>query len=417
MQATVHPAQARGSIAAAPSKSHAQRCIAAALLAEGSSNLRNMPDNDDVAAALGIARSLGAGVEHSGDSVIVTPPKQLTGGTLHCGESALCMRMFAPIAALADIPCTLKGSGSLQTRPMDMLADSLSTFGVTVTTTDGHAPLRLQGPLHGGFTELDGGITSQVVTGLLLALPRCPGDSRIRLSNPVSLPYIRMTMDVLNSFGVTVEHNPEGSEYNIPGGQAYRGCDVQIEGDWSGAAFMLVAGALGGPVTIAGLPEENRPDGQIVSLLRSMGAEVQHSGDAVTVTRGDLRPLNTDISQCPDLLPPLVALALHCPGHSRITGVERLQYKESNRVAALINGFGALGAKLSYTDDCLHIHGGTLGGGSVSSGGDHRIAMALAIGALHTTGPITIDNVACVSKSWPGFFRDLPALGISVTQP
>jgi len=417
MQATIHPAQARGSIVAPPSKSHAQRCIAAALLAHSTSILQNMPDTDDVVAALNIAHSLGAEIERTGDTVVINPPKQLKGGPLHCGESALCMRMFAPIAALADIPCTLEGTGSLLTRPMDMLAESLAPFGITVTTTDGHAPLRLQGHLHGGFAKLDGGITSQVVTGLLLALPRCPEDSRIRLSNPVSLPYIRMTLDVLNTFGVTVEHSPEGTEYIIPGNQTYRGSDVQIEGDWSGAAFMLVAGALGGPVTVAGLPNENRPDGGILSLLQSMGAEVQHSGDAVTVCRGDLRPLRTDISQCPDLLPPLVALAVHSPGHSRITGVERLQYKESNRIAALITGFGALGAKLSYADDCLHIHGGTLGGGCVSSIGDHRIAMALAIGALHATGPVTIDNAACVSKSWPGFFRDLSALGISVTQP
>ena len=416
MTTAIVPSHAAGTLPAPRSKSHAQRCIAAALLASGRSTLRHVPAARDVEAALGIARALGATLQRTADTVVITPPERITGDRLDCGESALAMRMFAPIAALGGLPVTLTGGGSLRNRPMSMVARSLAPFGVRVVSDNGHAPLKLAGRLVAADAVLDGAVTSQSLSGLLMALPRCDGDSRIVVTRPVSLPYLRMTIDVMRDFGVNIHGNDDGTEYRIPGGQIYSGTDPAIEGDWSGAAFALVAGALGGPVTVTGLPPEHRPDGIIPGLLRTMGAKVHHSGDGITVVRGDLRAFEADLRHHPDLLPPLAALALHCTGTSRITGIDRVRHKESDRIAALIQGFSALGADMTYRDDCLCITGGPLRSGRVSCAADHRIAMALAIGALGAGGPVAIDDTRCVAKSYPAFFDDLHRLGVTLAQ-
>jgi 3-phosphoshikimate 1-carboxyvinyltransferase len=414
MKKRIVPSGVSGVIEAPASKSYAQRAVAAALLAPGTSTLDGLTLCDDTEAAIRVAGALGAATELKGRTLRVDGGLNPRTACLHCGEAGLCIRMFTPIAALSGARLTLTGHGGLLTRPVDFIEAPLTQLGVRVTTHAGCPPITVQGPLQGGNADVDGSVSSQFITGLLMAAPSAARDTVLRVTNPKSTPYLDMTMDVLGDFGIRVDHR-DYRAFRIPGGQRYRPADYAVEGDWSGAAFLLVAGAVSGPVTVANLnPDSRQADRAIVDALRACGATLAAEAGGLTVSAGRLRGFTFDATHCPDLFPPLTALAAACDGVTEIAGVSRLTHKESNRGAALRHEFGKMGVRVDVDGDRMIVCGAVPRGAVIDSHGDHRMAMAAAVAALRASGPVLIDNPDCVAKSYPGFFDAVARLGARV---
>jgi 3-phosphoshikimate 1-carboxyvinyltransferase len=414
MERTVAPSKVKGSVNAPASKSMTQRAIAAALLADGESTIVNPSYCDDSLAAMSIVAGLGARVKPGTDEMTIIGGSELKEHKLNCGESGLAIRMFSPIAALWQEEILMTGAGSLKNRPMSMIEDALRQFKVKCSSNDGNLPLTIKGPLQGGECEIDGSISSQLLTGLLMALPLAGKDSHIKVANLKSRPYIDMTLQVLDKFGIKVT-NDNYSRFVIPGNQEYRAVRFNVESDWSGGAFLLVAGAIAGEVTVQGLRADSRQsDRTILRALDKAGAKLTISKDSVTISASALEAFEFDSTESPDLFPPLVALASYCNGISGIKGATRLIHKESNRAAALVEEFGKLGIRVEVSDDYMIITGGKVTGARVNSHEDHRIAMALATAALGASDKVAIKDSHCVGKSYPDFFDDLRKIGASV---
>ena len=414
MERTVEPSRVEGRIKAPSSKSMTQRAIAAAMLAEGQSTLLNPSYSDDSLAAMSIAVGLGARIEPGADEMKITGGTELRETKLNCGESGLAIRMFSPIAALYRTEITMSGGGSLKQRPMGMIEEALSQLGVKCETSGGFLPLTIRGPLKGGKLTIDGSVSSQLLTGLLMALPVAAKDTEIEVINLKSRPYIDMTLQILKDFGVSAE-NDNYKTFRIPGNQRFKARDYTIEGDWSGAAFLLVAGAINGNLTIDGLNTNSRQsDMAIMEALKKAGAKVKTDNGRIEISGSELKSFEMDATESPDLFPPLVALASYCKGETRIKGVSRLIHKESNRAASLQEEFGKLGINIRFNDDIMIIEEGKVRGGNVTSHNDHRIAMALAVAALGASGKVAIKDSHSVVKSYPVFFDDLRQLGTVV---
>ena len=411
MKRSIEPSTIEGSIRAQPSKSMMQRAIAAALLNEKPVKILNPSFCSDSLAALRVAECLGALVLREENSVTIGGGLNPKETILHCGESGLCLRMFAPIAALCDRELTLTGECSLKSRPVTMIVRPLQELGCRVVTHEGYPPIRVQGPVRGGNAEVDGSISSQFLTGLLIALPMAEGDFRLSVHSLASRPYIDMTLKMLEEFQVSVRHDGYGTFF-VPGRQRYQGDAYRVEGDWSSASFIMVAAAVGGRVRISGLDVRSpQADRKILEALTDAGARLRITSDFVEIEKEELKPFRFDAIDCPDLFPPLVALACYCHGVSRIEGVERLRFKESNRATALIREFSAIGAAIEIEHNTMKVTGGKLRGGPVSSHNDHRIAMAMATAAIAAEHAVTIENSESVAKSYPAFFDDLAAIG------
>ena len=413
---SIKPSRISGSVDAPASKSLMIRATAAALLAAGNSRILNPSLCADAAAALGIARALGADAVELRGEIAISGGGRARGDILDCGESGLCMRMFTPVAALQDRPFVLTGEGSLMTRPMGLMEKPLRDAGVLIHTRDGFPPLSVQGPLRGGKIEIDGSQSSQFLTGLLTALPLCPEDSEVRVENLKSRPYAALTRSLLSCFGVVVESDPGFRMFRVPGGQRYRSTTYKVEGDWSAGAFLLAAGAVAGDIKVGNLDIRSaQADRMVVEALESAGAPIEVGGGSLAIKRAALKGFDFDATDCPDLFPPLVALACHCHGRTRIAGAERLKHKESDRAEALLKEFSALGARISLDRDRLEIEGGRPLGGILDSHNDHRIAMAGAVAGLGSGAGVSVRGSGCVSKSYPGFFDDLKSLGGDIT--
>lgn len=418
---------AGGRVPAPASKSSMQRATACALLASGVSILRSPSRSADCLAALGVARALGAGIEDRGDAIAIggadrgkAPEAKGTAAAspaapirrLSCGESGLCMRMFSPIAALFEGETELLAEGSLQGRPVGMIPPPLGDLGAWCETASGSPPVQVRGPLRGGKATVDGRTSSQFLTGLLIALPLARADSELSVDGLASRGYVDLTLDTMRAFGARAERDSGFTRFRVPSGQRYRAADFRVEGDWSGAAFLLVAGAIAArtvPLRVEGLDaSSSQPDRAILDALGLAGARVEAGEGFVSLRRDRLIPFEFDATDCPDLFPPLVVLALACEGETKLSGAYRLRGKESDRAAALAEGFAALGASIAVEGDLMTIRGGArLAAGRIDSRGDHRIAMAAAIASLHCDGAVEIGGAECVAKSWPGFFEDL----------
>ena len=416
MVRSVEPSFVSGEIKAPPSKSMSQRAIAAAMLSAGDSLITNLSDCDDALAATRIASALGAELEVTNGMIKVKGGGKIREATLNCGESGLAIRMFSPIAALFPDEIIITGEGSLKRRPMSMITDALTQLGVTCTSSEGYLPLKVKGPLQGGNIEIDGSVSSQILTGLLMALPLADNDSMIRVRNLKSKPYIDMTIGILRDFGIEVE-NEDYTLFRIKGCQKYRARRYEVEGDWSGAAFLLVAGAVNGNLTIKGLdPGSAQSDREIVSALERSGADLKIDSRAINISKTSLKAFEFDATESPDLFPPLAALASYCKGTSIIKGVSRLIHKESDRATALQQEFGRMNIDIKVEGDLMYIKGGNVKGAEVDSHGDHRIAMASAVAALGSEGPVAIRGSEAVAKSYPGFFEDLHSINANVTE-
>ncbi len=413
MQKSVEPSIIDGTVNAPASKSYMQRALASALLTREEVSLTHTTFCDDSNAALRIIRALGASVDLQKNGICIRGGMKPTGEILDCGESGLSIRMFSSIAALWHDELVLTGTGSLSKRPMEMIVEPLRELSVWATTNNGFLPVRVKGPLKGKEITIDGAISSQFLTGLLMALPLADGNSIIHVNNLISIPYIKMTLSLLKDFGIHIEHD-EFKTFVINGNQEYHLNNTQypIEGDWSGAAFLLVAGAIGGNVKVTGLNANSlQADRAILEVLIQSGAIIQVSEEGIGIKKGILRAFTFDATHCPDLFPPLAVLACSCSGRSKIYGIERLIHKESNRATAICDLISSLGGEIRINDDKMEIEGKKLNGGIVDSHNDHRIAMAAATAAIASKGGITIRDYHCVNKSYPDFFGDLERIG------
>ena len=419
-QLTIRPGRLCGAVTPPPSKSAAHRALICAALAYGRSRITPYTPSDDIDATIGAVRALGASVRRESGGLTVdglggrTPAPEPV--RLDCAESGSTLRFLIPVAAALGRTCTFDGRGRLPQRPIGPYLDCLPPAGVSCETAGG-LPLSLSGRLRPGVFRLPGNISSQFVTGLLLALPLLDGDSLIVLTSPLeSAGYIDLTLDRMREFGVRAEAAADG--YEVPGRQHYRLGAATVEADWSQAAFWLAAGALGGPVVCPGLNIASRQgDREIRALLVRFGASVSvtdgSAGRAdVSVRAGHLTGIEIDASQIPDLVPVLAAIACFARGRTAITHAARLRIKESDRLHAVAQGLNALGARVRELPDGLTIDPPDhMRGGKASCAGDHRIAMALAVAALRCDGPTVLDGVECVSKSYPSFFDDFAGLG------
>jgi len=323
-----------------------------------------------------------------------------------CGESGTTLRFLMPVAMARGDEAVFRGEGRLLQRPLGPFLEALAAHGVSAEPAND--TLTLHGRLRPGRFSLPGNVSSQFVSGLLLALPLLEEDSEILLRSPLqSEPYVNLTLEMMARFGVTAERTPAGCA--IPGMQKYLPAAIEIEGDWSAAAFFLAAGALGRPCKITGLAEDSaQGDRAILDILRRAGVIIEKSADGgLTAQPSRPRGVTVDMGDIPDLAPPLAALFALGEGTSRLTNAGRLRHKESDRLRAIAEGLRALGGNAKVDGDALVITGKpVLAGGTLNPRGDHRIAMMGAVAACGAIGEVFIENAECVAKSYPGFWED-----------
>jgi 3-phosphoshikimate 1-carboxyvinyltransferase len=432
MIATVYPGKLNGAQVAPASKSSMQRACAAALLHVGQTTILNPGHSNDDLAALEVIQKLGATVEihnalnEQGATIvesikIISKGVQPIGPEMNCGESGLGIRMFTPIAALSSQPITIQGKGSLVKRPMHFFDEIFPALGVKITSQNGFLPIQIQGPLQApNSITVDGSLSSQFLTGLLMAYAASDAkEAVIHVVDLKSKPYIDLTLAVLNSFGWKVTHTNYEQFSFLPHEPLKEIIEYTVEGDWSGAAFLLVAGAIAGPIKVKGLQmNSTQADKAVMQALQNANVSIALDGDSIEIGSNDgtvLRAFEFDATDCPDLFPPLVALASVCVGVSEIKGVSRLAHKESDRGLTLQTEFGKLGIQIDLEGDIMKIHGGgTIQSAEVFSQHDHRIAMACGVAALKASGPVLITEAEAINKSYTDFFEHLKQLGASV---
>lgn len=421
MIVTIQPSEIKGTIQAPASKSSMQRGCAAALLANGTTIIRNPGHSNDDKAALGMINDLGAVVEKLEDGSLKVTSKGVhpIQQAVTCGESGLGIRMFTPIISLYNKRITILGEGSLVNRPMDFFDEILPQLGVEVVTREGKLPLKVEGPLQPKNITIDGSLSSQFLTGLLMAYAAAGAkDVTITVNNLKSKPYIDLTLQVMKQFGWEVE-NRNYEAFHFTGtttNNKQQTTTYTVEGDWSGAAFLLVTGAIAGKITVKGLDvQSTQADRAVLQALQACGASMSIQPEQIEIGPASLNAFQFDATECPDLFPPLVALAAYCQGTTVIEGVTRLTHKESNRALTLQEEFGKMGISIELQDDLMLIKGGGgVKGASVHSHHDHRIAMACAVAALKATGETVISEAQAVSKSYPDFYEHIQSLGAVV---
>lgn len=422
MIATIQPSAIGGAIQAPTSKSSMQRACAAALLTNGTTIIKNPGNSNDDRAALGVIRGLGAYVEQLPDGSLKITSKGVNpdAGEVNCGESGLGIRMFTPLVALSNKTITINGEGSLLTRPMDFFDTVLPQLGVAIESNGGKLPLRVNGPLQPKPIEVDGSLSSQFLTGLLFAYAAAgASDVALTVKDLKSKPYIDLTLQVMKHFGWDVENRNYEQFYfaeAVTKQPSAESIQYTVEGDWSGGAFLLVAGAIAGDIVVKGLDVfSTQADKAILQAIMSSGAKMSVQTEQIEIGPAPLKAFHFNATECPDLFPPLVALASYCEGKTVIEGANRLTHKESNRALTLQEEFGKMGIRIDLQDDLMIVHGGTgVHGAATHSHHDHRIAMACAVAGLKATGATTIADAQAINKSYPDFYKHIQQLGASV---
>ena len=429
MKVLIQPSTISGTITAAASKSAMQRACALAYLHNGETIINNPGTSNDDLAAVQIIQSLGATVINSipGKIIVNSSPGPKTGiiRQINCGESGLSIRMFAPIAALQSNEIILTGEGSLLNRPMNFFDAIFPQLGITLISGNGKLPLKIKGPLVPKNITIDGSLSSQFLTGLLMAFAKsATAPVTITVTDLKSKPYIDLTLQMMKHFGYEVE-NKGYQEFGIkpqtPSDRVIRvGPNPQtytVESDWSGAAFLLVAGAIAGSITVKGLDVfSTQADRVIVQALMMAEASISVTQEEIVVQSKKLKPFHFNATDCPDLFPPLVALAAFCEGTSVIEGTTRLLHKESNRAITLQEEFMKMGVGIKLQDDLMLVTGGnTIKAATLHSHHDHRIAMACAVAALKADGTCVIEEAEAINKSYPVFYEHLKMLGANVS--
>lgn len=415
MKYIIKPSKVNGNIWAPPSKSHTHRQFILAALSSGSSRITNPLLSDDTYATLTAMKSFGAQVSYDDKNNQIL----ISGGKLHspesivdCKNSGTTLRILTSVAAHLKGTTTFTGDDSLSRRPMRELLDALSDAGAKISSNDGKLPVTVSGPLTLGDISIRGDISSQFISGLLIAAPLSTADTTIHLQTElISAPYVSMTLDAMKKHGVLVTET--GDSFFVKKGQNYCGMDVQIPGDFSSAAIILAAGALGGSVTIRGLDtSDSQGDKEILHILKKFNADVEEKGEYITVNKSNLTAADINLGNSPDLFPIVAVLAANAEGTSHISGAKQLAFKESNRLLTTEEFLKKMGCTITATDDGCVIVGGKLHGAEITTYDDHRIAMSAVIAGLSAEGDTIIDNLSCASISYPNFIRDLKLLGV-----
>ena len=421
MIAKVYPSGLKGEVLSPRSKSSMQRACAAALLHRGVTEILHPGKSNDDMAARDVITRLGARITDQGNMLMIeSEGVHPLSPEVHCGESGLGIRMFTPIAALSDRPIQVTGSGSLVTRPMDFFDEIFPQLGIRIRSNAGRLPLNIQGPLQPQDITVDGSLSSQFLTGLLMAFSSAGAeDVTITVRGLKSRPYIDLTLAVMRSFGMNVPEVTSDDRFvfgkrteTVTGTIRYA-----VEGDWSGAAFLIVAGALAGDISITGLQSDSvQGDRAVLDALASAGGTFAFVDGVLEVKRSELSAFEFDATECPDLFPPLAAMAALAKGVTIIKGVSRLAHKESDRGLTLQEEFGKMGVSIHLEGDLMYIQGGgPIHGAQVHSRHDHRIAMALAVAGLRAGSGVTeIEDAEAIRKSYPDFFEDIRLLGAKV---
>jgi len=406
----ISPSSLEGTISAIASKSDAHRILICAALSSSPCELLLGTSSEDIEATARCMRALGATIEKSENGLKVTPGKVSEDVFLDCGESGSTLRFLLPVAAALCERAKFTGQGRLPERPIGELMQAMEQHAVSFSAPK--LPLETRGRLQSGVYTLPGNISSQYITGLLLALPLLEGDSEIVLTTALeSAAYVDITLHALERFGIMITKTQKG--YFVRGGQEYKAPEkVRIDGDWSNAAFFLVAGAIGRTVTVTGLDMSSpQGDKKICDILRLFGADVRISDDEITVFSAPLTAQTVDMTEIPDMLPALAVLAANSEGESVFTGAQRLRIKESDRLKTICEMINSLGGECRETEDGVVVTGRKLTGGKVNGSGDHRIVMAAAAAATACVGEVIIDGAQAVKKSYPTFFEDFARLG------
>ena len=405
----------KGEVTPPPSKSQAHRLLICAALAVEPCSIVCNSVNDDIMATMRCLNALGADITYTSGLFDVKPISLVKGGTLDCGESGSTLRFLMSVAAVLGADATFTGAGKLPQRPMGALTDVLAAHGMGfVRHSADELPVTCNGTLRGGEFSLPGNISSQYLTGLLFALPLASEDSVIEVTGGLtSASYIDMTIDALRIAGISVERR--GNIFRIKGGQQYRmPARVVVEGDWSSAAFWVVAGVIGKhPLTICGMNNDSlQGDSAIIDHLRGMGAFISIEYDKVIAMPSHLFGTELDCMDTPDLVPILSVAAAVAQGTTVFTNVGRLRFKESDRLAAMKSVLSAFGIDSTVGEDTFTVYGGEpVAKATVDSFGDHRIAMSAAVLSSVAGGVTVIEGSGCVAKSYPSFFEDFAMLG------
>jgi 3-phosphoshikimate 1-carboxyvinyltransferase len=402
-----------GTVNVPPSKSDVHRAIICAAMANGVSRISPVALSNDIKATIGCIKALGAEAVLENNVLTVDGTNMYKNKTalLDCGESGSTLRFFIPIAAVGNVNATFVGKGKLPQRPIGIFTEALPKAGTTCKT-EGGLPLEIKGQLKSGIFEIPGNVSSQFITGLLLALPILEGDSEIVLTSPLeSVGYIAMTIRTMKQFGVNIDTTENG--WHIKGGQTYKSCNYTTDGDWSQAAFFMVLGAIGGKVTVKGVAKDStQGDKKCAEILAEFGAKVTQRDNEVTVEKGDLKAITIDASQIPDLVPVLSVCAAFAEGTTKIINAERLRIKECDRLKATAELLNNLGGKVKELSDGLEITGvSSLKGGNVNGYNDHRIVMSSGVCAARSDGDITATFAMSINKSYPDFYIDYNSIG------
>ncbi|MGI8950205.1 MAG: 3-phosphoshikimate 1-carboxyvinyltransferase [Chitinophagaceae bacterium] len=427
MQVIIKPSKVSGEIIAPASKSSMQRACAAALIRKGETIIHNAGKSNDDKAALRVIRILGARIlQPENDSLQIVSEgvnsKNPSGiRAINCGESGLSIRMFTPIAALSEKKTVINGEGSLLNRPMNFFDEILPQLNVKCKTNNGKLPIEIQGALQPKNIEIDGSLSSQFLTGLLLAYSAADAkDVTIKVKDLKSKPYIDLTLKMMESFLLKVPENQNHKEFyfdNLPINQlTNQPINYTVESDWSGGAFLLVAGAIAGNIVVKGLDAAStQADKRILKALLDCGCKISIQSNQIEIGAGNLKAFFFNATDCPDLFPPLVALAAYCVGTTVIEGVHRLTHKESNRALTLQKEFSKMGVEIILQDNEMLVNGGgKIKSATVHSNHDHRIAMACAVAALKADGEIIVEEADAINKSYPDFYEHLRRLGVTL---
>ncbi len=416
MKVSIYKSEIKGRVRAPSSKSYTIRGLMCAALARGKSEIIHPLGSDDTEAALNVLSRIGIRVHQREDSW------QVVGGDFHkpdtdlfCGESAATLRFMTAICSLIPGKCKLCPGPSLSRRPVKPLVQALRQLGVNCSCQGEVAPVIVEGGrLKGGAIKLPGNVSSQFVSALLLISPFAEEGVKIRLTTPLeSKPFVLMTLECLNEFGIKVKFSEALEEFEVLK-QTYKPAKYNVEGDWSSASYLLALGALSGEVEVGNLNSESlQGDMVILNLLRDMGAVVEVDRNSTIVRRSRLNAIRADLSNCIDLLPTMAVLAAAANGVSEFTGIKRARLKESNRVSALREGLERMGIKVAEERDKLTITGSKPRGSVIDTRGDHRIAMAFGILGSLTEGTV-INDAECVSKTFPQFWDAIKSVGSEV---
>ncbi len=403
-----------GAVVAPPSKSAAHRALIAAALS-GDSRVNGILPSEDMEATLRCLKALGCSFVWQGDTVTFSQGMGEGLSVADCGESGSTLRFFVPIFAALGKEVTFVGKGRLPVRPMTVYEDCLTPHGVTLMRPPCEGGIvQIKGRLRGGEYRVAGDVSSQFITGLLFALPLCEQDSEIVLTSPLqSAGYVDMTVDILQKAGIAIEKTACG--YAVRGGQRYALRDDAVEGDWSQAAFWLVAAAIGGELKVAGLRRDSlQGDKRIEALLTEMGAEVSWQDGVLRCRKAPLHGIEVDVSDIPDLVPILAVAASAATGTTRLYNAARLRLKESDRLQTTAAMIKALGGEIAEREEELLITGTPLVGGMADGANDHRIVMSAAVAALLCEDAVTVTDAHSIKKSWPSFWEEYKQIGGTV---